>query len=151
MSIPSDLARGALAGLVATGAMTMTMWGAERLGMLGEPPPRKITRAALRKVAPGVARDSDALDIASVITHFAFGAGMGALYGILPQHAQRSRIARGMLFGSGIWTTSYMGWVPALGIMKPPSEDRPGRPTAMLAAHWVFGTTLSAVFARMVR
>ncbi len=151
MTQTANLVHGALAGLVATVPMTLTMWGARSAGLLGEPPPRKITRAAMEKASPELARDPDVLNAASLAVHFAFGAGMGSLYAALPQHAQRSRVTRGLLLGSGIWAASYMGWVPALGIMPRPSEDRPGRPMSMVLAHWVFGATLTTVYAALQR
>ena len=41
-----------------------------------------------------------------------------------------------------VWIASYVGWVPAAGLMPRPSRDRPGRPTSMVLAHWIFGGTL---------
>jgi hypothetical protein len=41
-----------------------------------------------------------------------------------------------------------MGWVPALGFLPPATEDRPGRPPAMIAAHVVFGAVLAAIVAQ---
>ena len=49
------------------------------------------------------------------------------------------------LFGIAVWAVSYAGWVPKLGLMQPPSRDRPGRPTAMILAHLVYGATLGAL------
>ena len=48
----------------------------------------------------------------------------------------------GVLFGLGIYGVSYKGWIPALGILPPPEDDRPGRPAVMIAAHIVYGLTL---------
>jgi hypothetical protein len=44
--------------------------------------------------------------------------------------------------------TSYQGWIPALGIMPPASEDRPDRPRVMLLAHLVYGAILGNIVAR---
>jgi hypothetical protein len=41
------LGAGALAGLAATGTMSAAMWGAWRLGFLGEAPPHRIADATL--------------------------------------------------------------------------------------------------------
>lgn len=60
-------------------------------------------------------------------------------------------VAAGMVFGAAVWFISYQGSVPALGIMAPPSRDRPGRPQAMLAAHLVHGAVLGALVAWQVK
>lgn len=137
------LLRGTASGALATLAMSAIMYAAKRAGMLGEPPPRKITRSFV--YALGVHPKRRSLDLASLAAHVGFGAGMGGLYGL----AKRRRSSRfraagaGLLYGAAIWTLSYAGWVPSLGIMAQPAHDRPGRPTAMLAAHAVYGAVLA--------
>jgi len=48
----------------------------------------------------------------------------------------------GVLFALGIYGVSYKGWIPALGFLPPPEDDRPGRPAVMIAALIVYGLTL---------
>ncbi len=140
MSKLRSLIRGAVAGASATVPMSAVMAGGERLHMLGEPPPRKITRAGVRAVnGSATGAEVDALSWAS---HFAFGAVMGAAYGLLVGD-RRPSIASGILFGTAVWAVSYAGWVPALGIMPSPSRDRPLRPEVMLVAHWAYGASLA--------
>lgn len=131
---------GIVAGAAATALMSVAMLGAKRLGLLGEPPPRRLTRILLSPLTPGRPRGR-ALDAAAVAAHFAFGAAMGAVFSGLPVRA-RGRLG-GTLFGAAVWAVNYAGWLPRLGLMPPPSSDRPGRPTSMLAAHLVFGAALS--------
>jgi hypothetical protein len=49
---------------------------------------------------------------------------------------------------------SFPAWtrrrLPALGLMPPPRRDRPGRPTAMIVAHLVYGTVLGSLADRRV-
>ena len=40
---------------------------------------------------------------------------------------------------------SYSGWLPALHLMPPPEQDRPGRQPSMVAAHVVYGAVLGAL------
>lgn len=141
------LAEGAAAGALATGAMTAFMRGAQRAGALGRLPPRIITAEALD--AAGVERTRKEEQALGMVNHFLFGAGAGALYALLPR--RHPTLWGGMLFGSAVWLVSYWGWVPALGILPPPPEDRPGRPTAMVIAHWVFGASLAALLRRRLR
>ncbi|MBN8611318.1 MAG: hypothetical protein J0L92_12065 [Deltaproteobacteria bacterium] len=135
------LTRGAAAGAVATVAHTAVMATAARHGRLGEPPPKKITRAALKRVAPEAAREPLTVWVATAASHLAFGAATGVAYALLHPEP-RPTLSSGLRFGSFVWLASYAGWVPALGIMPMPANDKRGRPSAMLAAHWAFGATL---------
>jgi uncharacterized membrane protein YagU involved in acid resistance len=139
----SDLVRGAVAGTVATLAHTAVMAVAARRGKLGEPPPKKITRRAMKAVAPELARHEPALNAATVAMHVGFGAAMGALYAGLQPPSHEGSLSRGLAFGTAVWAASYLGWVPALGVMPMPQHDRRGRPTAMVGAHLAFGATLA--------
>lgn len=135
---------GATAGTVATAPMSLLMLGAQKAGLMGKQPPEKITEAALHEAGQPVQEPVE--DLLSVVNHFAFGAVAGALYGgVRRDHI--SQVAQGIVFGTGVWTVSYMGWVPALRIMPPATRDRKGRPESMLAAHLVFGACLGALSA----
>lgn len=131
---------GVVAGAAATGVMSLAMLGAKRWGLLGEPPPRRLTRLLLSPLGPAKPRGR-ALDAAALAAHFGFGAAVGALFSLLPAPA-RGQVG-GTLFGAAVWAVNYAGWLPRLGLMPPPSADRPGRPSSMLAAHLVFGAALS--------
>lgn len=137
---------GATAGVAATGVMSLVMQTAKALGALGEPPPRRLTRQLLRPLGLAAPRGR-ALDAAALAAHFGFGATMGALHGLLPAGLRTA--PGGALFGLGVWTTSYAGWLPKLGLMPPPSRDRLGRPTAMIVAHLVYGIALTAFERRL--
>lgn len=134
---------GATAGTVSTLPMSLLMLGAQKMGLMGKQPPEKITEAALNEIMDEPVQEpvEDAL---SVVNHFAFGAVAGALYGGL-RREEMSQIAQGMVFATGVWSGSYMGWVPALGIMPPATRDREGRPESMFVAHLVFGACLGAL------
>jgi len=127
------------------------MFAARRAGMMGEMPPEKITARALEAAhLGGHRRVQDALASAF---HLGFGAAAGAVYGAADDRVATQVPAplRGLVFGSAIWGVSYAGWVPALGIMRMPANDRRGRPQAMLAAHWVYGLSLAALTSRLLR
>lgn len=138
---------GAAAGGLATLGMSAFMFAGRRAGLLGRMPPEKITARALD--ALGVHRSRRGQDVAASVMHLAFGAGAGAVF----EPARRAlrlpvpAALQGAVFGTAVWAVSYMGWVPALGIMPPPERDRPGRPAIMLAAHWVYGAGLGFLLA----
>ena len=110
--------------------------------LLGEPPPKKITRAAMRRALPAAARSEVPLDVASVAMHLGFGAAMGAIYSVVLGE-RRPSLLTGVAFGTAVWAVSYAGWVPAMGIMPTPDEDRSGRPMSMVVSHWAFGASLA--------
>ena len=139
---------GALAGGLATVAMSALMFAAKAAGLMGEMPPEKITAKALD--AAGVDRHPALQDALASALHVAFGAAAGAMYAVADDRLQPPVPAavKGAAYGTAIWTTSYLGWVPMLGIMPRADRDRPGRARAMLAAHWVFGLALVEILRR---
>ena len=138
------IARGAVAGIGATLAMSMAMAAGRRAGLLRTPPPQEITRRGLRKVGVPVSHD-DAGRVAWP-AHLAYGAVMGALFATgtraLPSTPP---IVAGAAFGFGVWFASYVGMLPALGLMPAPTNDSRGRQATMVAAHFVYGAALDAL------
>lgn len=124
---------GALAGLSATMAMTAAM---RRLfprlnrGDRYPLPPREITETLLPPDQRGVAT-------ATVLAHFGYGAAAGAVFGLLPP-----RNGSGVLYGAAVWSASYLGWIPAMHILKPATSHPSGRNLLMITAHLVWGTAL---------
>ncbi len=141
------LEQGASAGLLATIPMTAVMVAAQRLGLLGKAPPAKITDAVLDKA--DVAAPTSERRLLTALAHFGFGAATGALYsGLRPGRPSLGRAAvEGIAFGTAVWGASYAGWVPALGILPPPSRDRKDRQLTMVVAHWVFGAAVGLIVA----
>ncbi len=140
------LVDGAMAGAVATLPMSGVMLAAGTAGMMGRQPPQIITDAALDAV--GVEQPTEALSRrAAAAAHVGFGTAVGAVFGLLQETIQpRSpAVLNGVVFGLAVWALSYEGWVPGLGIMPRPENDRDGRPTSMIAAHVVFGAVLGAL------
>jgi len=134
--------KGAAAGVVATTAMSVLMLGTRRLGLLGEPPPRRLTRRLLSPLGP-LEPGGRTLDATALAAHFAYGASLGALFGLLPGTPTR---ARGVLYGLGVWAANYVVALPALGLMPPARKDRVGRPSSMIAAHLLYGAALAACY-----
>jgi NAD(P)-dependent dehydrogenase (short-subunit alcohol dehydrogenase family) len=142
------IASGTLAGLVATVAMSMVVEGGRRLGLLGEPPPRRIVRRLLGRHTWRRPRGT-ALDVSALAAHLGFGASLGAVYGLLP--ARTHSPLGGLTYGALAWAVNYAGWLPKAELMPRPSRDRLGRPTTMVAAHLVFGRVLAGAFCAFYR
>jgi hypothetical protein len=146
-AVSRKVAGGIGAGAVATLAMSGVMLGAGRAGLMRKQPPEKITERVLDELH--VQRSEPAEDAWSTIAHFGFGMACGGLFGALRGRLLRARpVSEGVLFGTLVWAASYCGWIPALGIMPPPTRDRPGRSITMLAAHVVFGAVLGGLTPR---
>ena len=137
LDLPARLLVGGIAGFVATMAMTAAMRrlhgklpAKERYPLT----PREIIDATL---APP---PSHAPDL-TLAAHFAYGAACGALVA-----AAAPRIGRlgGSAAGAGIWLASYMGWVPAIGALKPATGHPLRRNAAMLGAHFAWGWSTAA-------
>lgn len=126
---------GVLAGLAATMAMTVTM---RRLHLLLADrhryplPPREIADRM------SITDNEQRARTSTLLAHFGFGALTGAMFALLP-----SRRGGGILYGLGVWALSYMGWIPAARILSPAWRHPGPRNHLMLAAHVVWGATLS--------
>ena len=130
---------GAIAGFVATAAMTSAMArlhrrlpGSERYPL----PPREITQRVLGGADDLLVRDE------AMPAHFLYGAASGALVNAI---RPRPSVREGALAGVGIWAGSYFGWVPALGILKPASAHPLRRNALMVGVHLVWGAATSLV------
>jgi hypothetical protein len=153
MSIAHTVVRGSLAGLAGTAAMSVAMLGAQKAGLMGKMPPKKITEAALGALR--MDRSAPRSNVLSTVAHFGYGLAGGVLFAagarrLLPQ-VRGVGPAAGAAFGVAVWALSYVGWVPALGIMPPPHRDRPGRPTAMVLAHIIYGALVGGLAAPRTR
>ena len=136
---------GAVAGTVATLAMSVLMVLGQRAGLLGKMPPRRVSEKA-QEVA-GISLPDPLTDALAAILHVALGAGAGAGYGAT-RAVTKSPLpgaAEGAVFGLAFWAANYIGVAPALGILPPPDRDKPGRPPVMIAAHLVFGSVLGTI------
>lgn len=155
----AGLGRGLAAGIVATGAMSAVMFAAQKSGLLGQMPPQKITDALLGSLGIRRQTPEPARKALATLNHMAFGGACGALFGLAHEvvrgrartssgfAARHAPLLAGLAYGTAIWAVAYAGWVPALGIMARPKHDRPGRPTSMVLAHWVFGGVLGKLVA----
>lgn len=140
-------ASGALAGVEATGAMTAVLGVAQRVGLLGRFPPKKIVNRALAATRVRRHASEPERHALTALAHFGFGLAAGAVFGLIYRRTRNwpaPAALQGALYGAAVWTLSYHGWVPALGIMPPPERDRPGRPATMLVSHLVYGAKLGS-------
>jgi uncharacterized membrane protein YagU involved in acid resistance len=133
---------GAAAGTLATVPMTI-FWETLHERLPGEPPrplpPREV--AEVIAVKAGVSRQLTETQVQwlALALHFGYGAFTGAIFGTIAPRRVSTGIGAGMLFGLGVWTTSYLGWLPATGVRHSPKYDVPARTALILASHVVWG------------
>jgi hypothetical protein len=140
------MARGTVAGTIATAAMSAVMWGGQRAGLLGKAPPQKISERVLWRTVRAWPRRRHRQAL-SVANHWAFGAAAGALFSVGARRlsSRGAHVAAGGLYGLMVWAVMYRRVLPALGLMPNPRRDRLGRPATMIAAHVVYGALLGAI------
>ena len=148
-----ELLKGAVAGLIATVPMTLAMKAMH--SQLPEEekyplPPRLIVENAAERT--GVEEELDETDQfqLTVASHFAYGAATGALYnGALRLANIQPTAVNGVMYGLGVWTLSYLGFLPAVGLLTPATEHPARRNALMIASHVVWGATLGAATRRL--
>ena len=138
-------ARGARAGLAATGAMT-AMMAVARPRTRGDLGPRQVTGWLLGRVDRLRAGERAPL-LPSMVNHAAYGSLLGALYGLVTP-PNRSGYSRGLLYGLGVWVANYAGMLPSMDVLPAPHRDDPSHAVRLHVAHWVYGATLGAVHGR---
>jgi uncharacterized membrane protein YagU involved in acid resistance len=148
---PGHVLRGALAGLVggllAAGAMSL----AHRLvgDMIPKPAQQqedstvKVASQALRLVGRTLAEHEKPL--AGTIVHYAFGAGVGAVYGAVAKLVPLVTVAFGLPFGIAVWLGAHVIMVPALGLAEPPTRQPLGKEAHELGLHLVYGAVTELV------
>ena len=150
--IGSQLLSGALAGCIATAPMTASMELMYRLLPQHEQyplPPSEITTEITDQA--GVREDLDTEEHVglTLVNHFAYGAAAGAIYGPLAQRVPLPPALKGIAFGLVVWTVSYLGLLPAIGILRPATEHPARRNLLMILAHVVWGSVTGLVVQRL--
>lgn len=150
----SQLLSGALAGCIATAPMTASMELMYRLLPRQEQyplPPSEITTELTDQVGVRENLDTDEHVGLTLVNHFAYGAAAGALYGPLAKYLPLPPAAKGVAFGLVVWTVSYLGLLPALGILRPATQHPARRNLLMILAHVVWGSVTGLVVSRLER
>jgi putative membrane protein len=85
----------------------------------------------------------------TLVNHFAYGAAAGSIYGMIAKQLPLPPIVKGIGFGLGVWSISYLGLLPALGILRPATEHPARRNVLMIVAHVVWGSVTGLVTQRL--
>src|SRR5688572_1881537 len=145
---PGNIISGAGAGLAATVPMTVAMElmhrnlpRCERYPL----PPRIITERVAGRAGVREAMDEEERVAATLVSHFGYGTVTGALYGAIADKIDAPPVAKGVAWGLAVWAGSYLGLLPALGILQPATKHPARRNALMIAAHVIWGASLGLV------
>jgi hypothetical protein len=144
---------GALAGLAATGPMTVAMKLMHEQLPPEEQyplPPRQVTEGLAEKAGVNEHLDEEEREAATWVSHFAYGAAAGALYGAVSgERIDRHPLLAGVGFGCAVWAGSYLGWLPAAGIISSATVHPARRNALMIAAHVLWGAGVGVAVERL--
>jgi hypothetical protein len=126
--------RGAIAAMAMTGMRAFTA----EAGLVRETPPKAIFRRQARGALRAVPRKRRRAAIE--LAHWGYGAGGGAMFGLLPDGVRRRRWA-GVVYGVVLWLGFELCLAPLLGLKrgKPP---KPAERAALAADHALYGFVL---------
>lgn len=155
--LAQDAAEGAIAGLVATGAMSVLaavlLAAARRAGARedrllsaspeGDAPTEKLAGEMKAAVTRRRATRREK-EVGGEVIHWTFGVVLGALYGLLAARSRRVSAGRGLAYGAAVFAGASEAALPILGLSLPPSSYAPAGHAMNLLTHLVYGATLDA-------
>jgi len=154
MNVMGAMVNGSVSGFAAAVPMTlvMTLMHGKSPWHPDDPlPPREITEELAERIGVLDEMDEPDLRVASTVNHFAYGAATGAAYGLVARRVGLPRVVSGVLFALSVWTLSYLGWLPALRIMRPATQQPADRNALMIVAHVVWGASMGLTLAMIDR
>lgn len=142
------LVKGAVAGFVATAPMSVSMligWTLLPKREKYHLPPRLITEEITERVGIKDRMSEDELVGLTIVSHFGYGALFGAIYALFDARLPLHSSLKGAIMGLAVWAGSYLGWLPAMGILRPATRYPGRRNLMMIVAHVLWGVTLGEV------
>jgi hypothetical protein len=129
--------RGAIAAMAMTGMRRLTV----SLGIVDQPPPEAIIKQKARGLIASVPKKKRPAAIE--LAHWTYGAGGGAVFGMLPDGVRRLAWA-GPVYGFLVWLGFEVGIAPILGLDQA-KKVRPTERAALAADHLLYGLVLSEI------
>ena len=153
MNLFKGLVAGALAGLAASWVMErfQEQWLLREgnagetpgnMGALGAEPATMRAADAVSQTLTGHDVPAERREVAGEAMHYATGAGVGALYGVLAEIAPGPSLGLGAGYGVAVALGLDEALVPALGLSKPARQVPPSQHAYNLASHVVYGVAL---------
>ena len=132
--------RGAIAAMAMTGARAFTV----DMGIVEQTPPQAIAKQKARGLIRRVPRNRRRAGVE--LAHWAYGAGGGAAFAMLPASLRRRRWA-GPAYGLLLWVGFEVALAPALGLSQA-TRLRTAERMALAGDHLLYGLVLSEFRAR---
>ena len=129
--------RGAIAAMAMTGMRRFTV----SLGIVDQPPPEAIIKQKARGLIAMVPKKRRPATIE--LAHWFYGAGGGAIFGVLPDHIRR-RAWAGPMYGFLVWIGFEVGIAPILGLDQA-RRVRLAERAALAGDHLLYGLVLSEI------
>ncbi|HEV2149032.1 MAG TPA: hypothetical protein VGR37_16620 [Longimicrobiaceae bacterium] len=151
------LVRGAAAGLAGTLVLQALRTASEKAAPSTMPPIRqdpgeylvdRVEQAlpgGVRAHVPALAETVAAKGLAA-----GYGITAGAVYGLVRPRGG-DVLVDGVAVGLGTWAAGYLGWLPALGLMPPVSEQDAPEALGPMVRHALFGIAVVAAFNQLRR
>lgn len=148
-AVVSDMARGAISGVVGTTLMSEMLAFAKSSGLFpAEIPQRQIVESLEKKAGIEGKLPEGAKEAAWISQHFAYGTAAGAVYGLVQGRLRMpgAFVPAGVVFGLLLWAIGFGGWAPLAGLYPKPSEDDKRRLGAEVGEHLVYGGVTATLF-----
>ncbi len=129
--------RGAIAAMAMTGARAFTV----DMGIVGQTPPDAIAKQKARGLIRRVPRTRRRAAVE--LAHWSYGAGGGALFGLLPAEIRR-RAWAGPIYGFVLWLGFELALAPSLGLRRAKTMRRREQ-MALAADHVLYGVVLGEI------
>ncbi len=140
---------GMLAGLAGTAALTAVIELERKVLPFGQKHHAMFQHKVIKKAENlfGIrGRLSSTSEAAAVHgSSFAYGMGMGSLYGWWASRVETSPWVTGPAFGLFLWGIGLAGWLPAFGIQRVPWKKSPVQAALPIISHLVYGLAAAAV------
>ena len=147
----SEIACGILGGLAGAWALSQVLSAMSQLApeepdpVVEEDEPTVRTAAAISEALLKKTLSRRQRKPAGQAVHYAFGALIGALYGVLGAELPVVRSGAGSLYGLGVWFGADELALPALRLTPPVGKQPKELQAESAAAHVVFGLVLDSV------
>jgi uncharacterized membrane protein YagU involved in acid resistance len=133
-----------IAGLISTLCMTVVMELLYKVLPHDEQyplPPEEIATVAETKFFGKPLNKSQHMAF-TWVSHFGYGITLAGIYYLIAQYLPFIPLLNGILYGVLVWIGSYLGWLPALNVLRSATKFPRARNSLMILSHLVWGAIL---------
>jgi hypothetical protein len=167
MEVRERILAGAVGGFLATFALSALRVSLNKLGMVGTTAPEQVVRRA-EELGLVENWSSGARGALMVAAHFAYGTGVGAVFGALRREYEEpesetaaelrgdrddalTEAAVGATLGVLFWGAGWAGWLPIVGVHPAPWTQKTPRALLPILDHAVFGAAWGLIYWLLTR